>query len=112
VYRNRRGASEWSTHRCAHLDVEPAHGIPVVHCVEGGDLVDTHGRHLQKPGYLIHDADAAEAVLALTEVEQRHYCGLLVLGGISGQDLFDELLILRCELEGDAGVVDRGIAML
>jgi len=31
---------------CADLDVEAADGVAVVHCVEGGDFVDAHWRHL------------------------------------------------------------------
>jgi hypothetical protein len=68
-----------STYRCADLDVELARGVPVVHGVERGDLVYTHGWHLQYPCNLIHDADTGEAMLALAEVEQRHDGGFLVL---------------------------------
>jgi hypothetical protein len=101
-----------STYRCADLHVELARGIPVVHGVKGGDLVDTHGRHLQYPRYLIHDADAREAMLALSEVEERHHGGLLVLRRVPRDNLLDELLVLRRELEGDFGIVLRRIAVL
>jgi hypothetical protein len=92
--------------------VELARGVAVVHGVEGGDLVDTHGRHLQYPRHLVHDADAREAMLALSEVEERHHGGLLVLGRVPGDNLLDELLVLRRELEGDFGIVLRCIAVL
>lgn len=89
-----------------------AHGIPVVHGVECRNLVYTHGRHLQYPRYLIHNTDAAEAVLALSEVEKRHDGGLFVLRGVSGNDFLDEFLILRIEFEGNFEVVFRSVAML
>lgn len=100
------------TYRCADLDVELAHGVAVVHGVEGCHFVDTHWRHLEYPGHLVHDADAAESVLALAQVEQRHDGRLLVLRGVAGDNLLDELLILRREFEGDLGVVLGRVAML
>jgi hypothetical protein len=51
-------------------------------------------------------------VLPLSEVEYRHYGGFLVLRGVSRENLFDELLILRRELEGYRGVVDVCIPVL
>lgn len=101
-----------SSYRCADLDVVLAHGGPVVHGVESRDLVHTHGRHLQYPCNLVHDADAAESVLALSEIEERHDGGLLVVGGVSRDNLLDELLILFGELEGNRGVVLWTIAVL
>ena len=101
-----------STHSCADLDVELAHGVPVVHGVEGRNLVYTHWWHLQYPRNLVHDADAAESVLALSEVEERHDGGLLVLGGVSGDNLLDEFLILWCKFEGNFEVVLRRVAVL
>jgi hypothetical protein len=86
--------------------------VPVVHGVECRYLVHSHGRHLQYPRNLIHDADAAESVLALAEVEERHDGGLLVLRGVPGDDLFDERLILRREFEGNLEVVLGSVAML
>lgn len=100
------------TYRRADLDVELAHGVAVVHCVEGGDLVDAHGRHLEQAGDLVHDADGGEAVLALAEVEDGHDGGLLVLRGVALEDLGDDGLILGVELEGDVGVVLGGVAVL
>lgn len=87
------------THRCANLEVISADGGSVVHGVEGSHFIDAHWWHFQYPGNLIHDADAREAVLALSEVEERHHGGLFVLGRVSGEDLLDELLILRSEFE-------------
>jgi hypothetical protein len=51
-------------------------------------------------------------VLALSEVEERHHGGLFVLRGVSGEDLLDELFILRREFEGYLEVVFGRIAML
>jgi hypothetical protein len=86
--------------------------VPVVHGVEGRDLVYTHWWHLQYPRNLVHDTDAAESVLALSEVEERHNGGLLVLRGVPGDDLLDELLILGCEFERNLEVIFGGVAML
>tara|TARA_R110002003_G_scaffold433_7_gene19750 strand:- start:2170 stop:2613 length:444 start_codon:yes stop_codon:yes gene_type:complete len=100
------------TYRCADLDVKLARGAAVVHGVERRHLVDTHGRHLQYAGDLVHDADAGESMLALSKVEQRHDGGLLILRRIPRQDLLDELLVLGRELEGDLGIVLGRVAVL
>jgi len=92
--------------------VELAHGCTVVHGVERGDLVDTHRGHLEDARHLVHDADAAEAVLTLAEVEQGHDGCLLVLGRVALEDLLDDLLILGSELERDVGVVLGSISVL
>ena len=99
-------------YRCAGLDVELAHGRPVVHGVEGSHLVDAHRGHLENACHLVHDADAGEAVLPLAQVEQRHDGGLLVLGRVALEDLGDDGLILLGELEGDVRVVVGRVAML
>lgn len=92
--------------------MELAHGLPVVHGVERRDLVDAHGGHLEEAGDLVHDADGGEAVLALAQVQQRHDGRLLVLRGVPLEDLGDDGLVLRGELEGDVGVVHGGVAVL
>jgi hypothetical protein len=51
-------------------------------------------------------------MLSLSEVQKGHHSCLLVLGRVAFQDLIDELVVLLCELEGDAGIVLRGISML
>lgn len=103
---------EGYTYRCADLDKELAHGGSVVHGVKGRNLVDAHRGHLEHAGDLVHDADAGEAVLALAEVEQGHDGALLVLGGVSLEDLGNDGLILLVELEGDFGVVVGGVSVL
>ena len=92
--------------------MELAHGVAVVHGIERRHFVDTHWWHLEYPRNLVHDADAAESVLALSEVEERHDGGLLVLGGVTGDDFLDELLILRREFEGNLGIVLGRVAVL
>lgn len=92
--------------------MELAHGVAVVHGVESGDLVDSHGRHLQDARNLVHDTDAGETVLSLAEVEKRHDGGLLVLAGVAGKDFLDELLILGVELEGNVEIVVGSVAVL
>ena len=101
-----------TTYRRAQLQVEAAHGRPVVHGVEGGDLVHAHGRHLEELRDGVHDADAGEAVLALAKVEQRHHGRLLVLRRVALEDLGDELLVDGVELERDGRVVVGGVAVL
>lgn len=103
---------ECASYRCAALDMESSHGIPVVHGVEGGHLVYSHRWHFQDSRHLIHDTDACEAMLALTQVQQGHDSGLLVLARVSRKDFFDELLILGVEFKGNRRVVLRCVAML
>lgn len=71
------------THRSARLDVELANRRPVIHSIERGDFVYTCGGHLEDSRYLVHDRYRCEAVLALAQVEQRHYGSLLVLGRVA-----------------------------
>lgn len=92
--------------------MESSHRLTVVHGVEGGDLVDTHRRHLQQAGYLVHDAKACEAMLALAEIEKRHHGGFLVLRGIALEDFGHELLVDGIEFKRNLRVIVRGISVL
>jgi len=94
------------------LDEELANRRPVVHGVEGGDLVDSHGGHIKEAGDLVHDADARKAVLTLAEVQDGHDCGLLVLWWVPLEDLGDDGFILGGKFEGDAGVVVGCVSVL
>jgi hypothetical protein len=94
------------------LHVKLAHGRAVVHGVEGGDLVDAHGGHLEEAGDFVHDADRGEAVLALAEVEEGHDGGFFVLRRVALEDLGDDGLVGGGELEGHVGVVVGGVAVL
>ena len=101
-----------TTYSSASLNMELANRGAVVHGIERSDLVDAHRGHLKDTSHLVHDADAAEAVLALAEIEQGHDGRLLVLRRVALDDLFDDLLIVCRELEGNIGVVVGGVAML
>ena len=90
----------------------PADGSAVVHGVECGDLVNSHGRHLEYLGHLVHDADARVAVLPLAEVEEGHDGCFFVLAGVSGEDFLDEAFVLGVEFEGDRWVVFWRVPML
>lgn len=92
--------------------MEASDGLAVVHGVEGRDLVDAHGGHLEQPGDLVHDADAREAVLALAQVEERHHGRFLVLRRVPLEDLGDELLVDRVESERDRRVVLWAVSVL
>lgn len=100
------------TYGCADLQEVLADGITVVHGVESGNLVDTHGGHLEHAGDLIHDADTGVAMLTLAEVEEGHDGTLLVLGRVALEDLIGKLEVLVGKLEGEGGVVGRLVAVL
>lgn len=51
-------------------------------------------------------------MLPLPQVEKGHYGGLLVLGGISFEDLGDELLVDGIELERYRGIVVGCVSVL
>jgi len=101
-----------NTYRCASLQVVLPNGVSIVHSIEGGNLIHTHWRHLQQPCDLIHNAQAAESMLSLSEIQQGHHGCLFVLRGVAFQDLINEPVVLLCELEGNACVVLGGISML
>ena len=90
----------------ADLDKVLANGLAVEHGVEGGDLVDTHGGHLEEIGDVVHDGYGRPSfVLTLAEVEERDDGGFLVLRGVVGDDFLGTLEVLGGELEGDLGGV-------
>lgn len=86
--------------------------LTVVHGVESSNLVDAHWWHFQPACNFVHDADAGEAVLALAEIEEGHYCSFFVLGRVSFEDLSDELFVGSIEFEWYGCIVDRSISML
>lgn len=100
------------TYSCASLDKELADGRTVVHGVERGNLVDTHGRHLQQAGDLVHDANASVAVLALAQIKQGHDGGLFVLRRVTLENLGNDGLVVLVEFERDVGVVFGRVAVL
>lgn len=100
------------TYGGANLHKVLANGLAVVHSVKSGNFVNAHGGHLQHASDFIHDADASETVLALTQVQQRHHGGLLVLGRVALQNLIDDFEVLLRELERKGRVVLGLVAVL
>jgi hypothetical protein len=79
---------------------------PTVH------LIDAHARHVQHFRTALHGAERKPAaVLPLRQVQHREAGGILVALGVVGLDGFDALQVLFSELEGDVGVVVRGVTV-
>lgn len=112
-----------------NLYMELPHRITVIHRIKRRNLyppssatspnvhphpltINPHRRHLQQPRNLIHNTDATKPVLSLPQIQQWHDCRFFVLRWIPLQDLINKLLVLCIELERDAGVVLRRVAML
>lgn len=80
-------------------------GAPVEHSVERRNLVDTHGRHLEQLGDIVHDGNTRPAlVLALAKVKQGNGRRFLVLRRVVRDDFLSALQVLRAELEGKLGL--------
>lgn len=107
---NARGYSD--SYRCADLDKVFAYRLSVVHGIKGRDFVNSHRRHFQQTSNLVHDADASESMLTLSEVEKRHDSSLLVLRRVALEDLIDDFFVLCAELERDGWVVVGFVAVL
>mmetsp|Transcript_18880 Transcript_18880/g.29535 ORF Transcript_18880/g.29535 Transcript_18880/m.29535 type:complete len:230 (-) Transcript_18880:179-868(-) len=98
----------------AHLDVVLANLIPVVHGVEGGNLVYTHGGHVEDHCNLVHSRDWNPAsaskirhvfCLLLGQVQERHDCRTLVVGWILLQDNGNLLVVLGGEIPKQVSIV-------
>lgn len=100
------------SYRCADLDKVFAHRLSVVHGIKCRDFINSHGRHFQQTSNLVHDTNAGESVLALSEVEKGHNGSLLVLGRVTFEDLIDDFFVLGAELERDGRVVSGFVAVL
>ena len=86
---------------------------PIEHCVKGGDLVHTHGRHLEQLCDMVHGRDREPApCLPLGEVERRDHGGLLVVLGVLFHDLVKLALVVRVKLERHVWVVVGRVAVL
>lgn len=108
----RSASTEHTRRRCAKLNKVGRHGFPVVHGVEGGDLVHPHPRHLQHLGHMIHHADRRPSlVLSLSKVEKRDDSGLFVLRRVTRDDFVGEFAVLLVEGEWNFGVVVVGITV-
>ena len=108
----RNGRKGDKTHGSANLHMIFPNRIPVIHRIKSRHLIDSHRRHLEDSGNLIHNRQARESGLTLPQVEQRHHCGLLVLRWVAGEDLLYDRLVLSGEFEGDGGVVFGRVAVL
>lgn len=76
-------------------------------------LVDTHRVHVEQLGNGVHRANADPVVvLTLSNVENGHDGGLLVLGRITSDNLLNLLHAVGVELEGDRGVVVCRVTVL
>lgn len=51
-------------------------------------------------------------MLSLSEIKNWHNRSFLVLWWVAFKDLFDQLIILLCEFEGNAGIVLGTISVL
>jgi hypothetical protein len=112
IERNPTDQKLLKAYRSANLHEILAHGLSVVHGVESRDFVNSHRRHLQKPGNLVHDADARETMLALAEIEQGHDSSLFILWGVAVEDFVNDLQVVLVELERDGRVVVGFVAVL
>ena len=76
--------------------------LPVEHGVECGHLIDTHGRHSQEIGHIVHNANARPSlILALTEIKKWDDCSLFVLRWIARNNILRALQILSIKFEGN-----------
>ena len=89
-----------ASYRGAGLHMEPPDWIPIIHRVEGCDLVDSHRWHLENPRDFIHDTDACKAMLPLAKVEEGHHGCLFILGRVAFQDFLNEFLVDFVEGKG------------
>ncbi|AOW03392.1 uncharacterized protein YALI1_D00766g [Yarrowia lipolytica] len=105
------GATQLTGGGGTDLQMVPAHRGSVVHCVEGGHLIDSHGGHFQQLGHVVHDGDGGITELSLANVEKRHNSSLLVLRGVLGNHLLSSLHVLGGELKGNAGVVVLSVSV-
>ena len=87
VYRN------MASYRGAGLNMEAPDRIPIIHRVEGCDLVDTHRWHLENPCDFFHDTDTCKTMLPLAKVEEGHHGGFFILGRVAFKNFLDKLLV-------------------
>ena len=84
----------------AHLQVILADLGPIEHGVEGGDLVDLHGLHIEDLGDFVHCGESEEVIVLLLRDEQgRDACRLLIVRGVFVEQLLYLLVVLFGELE-------------
>mmetsp|Transcript_33793 Transcript_33793/g.60368 ORF Transcript_33793/g.60368 Transcript_33793/m.60368 type:complete len:372 (-) Transcript_33793:59-1174(-) len=94
----------------AHHDVVLTNLGAVKHCVEGGNLVHTDGRHLKYFRHLIHCGQSEPPlVLLLCEVQHRDTGRCLVVAGVPAQDFSHPLIVSLREVEWRLQVVLRRV---
>ena len=72
----------------------------VEHGVEGGDLVDLHGGHLEDLGSLVHGGKREEVIVLLLSDEQDWDDGRgLVVVGVLGKELLNGCVAFSSELK-------------
>jgi len=76
--------------------------LPVEHGVERGHFIDTHWRHFQEIGNVVHNANARPSfILALTEIKKRNDCSLFILRWIARNNVVCALQIFGIKFEGN-----------
>lgn len=63
-----QATDRWISYGCASLQMPLPDRRPVVHSIECSDLIDTHWWHFQYSRNLIHNTQARESMLALSEI--------------------------------------------
>lgn len=90
-----------------------AHLGPIEHGVEGSDLVDLHGSHVEDLGDFVHGGEGQEVVVLLLGNEQDRDAGrLFVVGRVLLEELIDLLVVLRGELEWSLLIVVLRVTMI
>mmetsp|Transcript_4517 Transcript_4517/g.9338 ORF Transcript_4517/g.9338 Transcript_4517/m.9338 type:complete len:244 (+) Transcript_4517:559-1290(+) len=88
-----------------YLDVVLTDLIPVVHCVESGHLIHTHGSHTRDLSNLVHGADRQPLILVLGKPKKGHDGRLLTSLRVLCNNLLHSLVVLGREIERCVGVI-------
>ena len=82
------------------------HWSPIEHRIERSDLVYVYFTHIQYLRYLVHSTQRHPVpALLLRYVEQRNYCGALVVAWVFGHYPLDLTVVVVGEVEGRVWVV-------
>ena len=81
--------------------------LPVEHGVECGHFIDTHWRHFQEIGDIVHNANACPSlILALTKIKKRNDRSLFILRRIAGNDILCALQVFSIKFEGNLTICE------